>query len=128
MGRGSSKVGNGNTFRSEADLEKALTGFDDPRLKEYSDANSEESRYNNTMKSNLNRSIDEDGYDARIIDAEEAATKRELRAMPKLKTPRQLGEEKALKERLNILEELRKRKGEKGRGRGAIEMVVERRR
>lgn len=69
-----------------------------------------------------------DGYDALIIDVEEAATKRQLRELPKLKTPRQLAEESNLKERLKILKDLRKRKGEKGRGRGDIEMVVERRR
>lgn len=133
MGRGNSGrgkrtgSGKGGTFSNESDFEKALTGFEDPRLKQYSDAYDEEASYTKSLKKNINQSIDEDGYTDSTdvsLNFEKKDAEKQLKAMPKKKTPTQLGTEKALNERLKAIEELKKRKGEKGRGLGNIDILA----
>lgn len=131
MGRGSSKAGGGgNTFSSVEDFEKTIKDMNDPRVEEFSRGYSEESDYTEGLKKNLNRAIDEDGYKAAesAILSEEKATRAELSNLPKNKTPGQLGEAEALKERLDVIEELKKRKGNKGKGQQDVDIVTEKRR
>lgn len=133
MAKGASKLGGGSSggkFTSEEQFERSLTGFDDPRLTEYTNAYEEASNYNKGLRNNFNQAIKEDGYEAveSAIKTEEKMTKADLARMPKEKTPAQLGEEVALKERLDVIEDLKKRKGTKGRGVGDIDIVNERRR
>lgn len=132
MGRGASKIGGGSgggKFTSAEQFERSLTGFDDPRLTEYTNAYEEASNYNQGLRNNLSQIMNEDGYEAveSAIKTEEKMTKADLARMPKEKTPAQLGEEAALKERLDVIEDLKKRKGTKGRGAGDIDIVNERR-
>ncbi len=128
-GRGASSGGgssNGNTFRSASDLEKSLTGVDDPRYSEYESAYSAESSYNKGLKNNMGRAIDEDGYTQSIdqsLKSEEKMTKDQLKSLPKMKTPSQIGTEEALKERLDIINDLKGRKGEKGKGSASVNIV-----
>lgn len=125
-GRGNSGSRN-NTFKNESDFEKSLTGFEDPRLEEYSKALEEESKYNTGLKNNLNSAIAQDGYDEgidEIIAIELRRTQKSLDSMPEKKTPAQLGEEAALKERVNILKNFQKRKGTVGRGRGDVSITT----
>lgn len=132
MGRGSSKAGGGSNsgkYSSVDDFEKSLTGFDDPRYEDFANAYSTESNYNEGLRNNLNRAINDDGYSAveSTISNEEKMTRSDLSKMPKSKTPAQLGEDAALRERLDILDELKRRKGEKGKSRD-VDIVTERRR
>lgn len=127
-GRGaSSGAGGGGTFRSSSDFEKEVgDNFDDPRVKEYTDAYGEESQYSRGLEKNFGRSIDEDGYTKAtddLLKGEEKDTKKALKDLPERKTPAQLGKEEALKERLDVIEKLKKRKGEKGKGRGNVDIV-----
>lgn len=115
VGRGS---GAGGTFKNASEFEKSLTGVDDPRLAEYENTYNAESSYNNGLENNINRLIDEDGYGEEtdyILDTEERMTNQTLKEMPENKTPSQLGEEEALKERLDVIKKLRKRRGEKAK-------------
>lgn len=125
-GRGASS--GAGTFKSAADFENALTGLNDPRLAEYRNAYSEENAYNKGLKDNLNQSIVEDGYtdftDV-IINDEIRSTKNELKALPTNKTPEQLGREKGLNERMDVLNDLKARKGEKAKGRRDEEIVTQ---
>lgn len=126
MGRGSSKASS-NKFSSVSELENSLKGNNDPRIKQYSDGLTEERSYNSGLEKNLRRSIDEDGYTSTtesIINSEINDAKKQLNNMPKSKTPKQLGQEQALQERLDILNGLKKRKGAKGKGKGDIDIVV----
>jgi len=125
-GRGaSSGGGSGGTFKSTSDFEKSLTGSNDPRLKEYSDALKDEMSYNQALRSNLGRAIDEDGYNAvsSTITSEIKETQKILNDIPANRTPAQLGIMDALQERLNILKELQGRKGEQGSGRGDVSIT-----
>ena len=125
-GRGaSSGGGSGGTFKSTSDFEKSLTGSNDPRLKEYSDALKEEMSYNQGLRNNLGRAIDEDGYNAvsSAITSEIKETQKALNDIPANRTPAQLGRMDALQERLNILKELQGRKGEQGSGRGDVSIT-----
>ena len=60
-----------------------------------------------------------------MLDSEKSYTKNELDRLPDKKTPSQLGREKALKERLDLIDDLKKLKGTKGNGIGDIDVVVE---
>ena len=123
MGRGSSKVssggGGGGKFRDvnslESHIEKA--GPDGDRMfNEFSDAYSAETDYTRDTVKNIKRSIDEGGYDnstAAIINSEINMTRKEMQRMPSMKTPSQLGQAEALKERIKSLEELKKYRGSK---------------
>ena len=127
-GRGASSGGSsgGNTFRNAEDFEKSLTGFNDPRYLEFESAYEAESSYNNSLKNIVDRSIKEDGYDDTTdlsLKSEEKMTKNQLNSMPKMKTPSQIGTEEALKERLDIIKDLRSRKGEKGKGAAPVDIV-----
>lgn len=127
-GRGANYIqnGHGSTFRSEKDFEKSLKGVNDPRLKEYDDALEQESHYNRGLEKNFGRAIDEDGYTDAVSSAiamELKDTQKALDAMPNNKTPAQLGRMEALKERISILHSLQGRKGEKGNGRGNVNII-----
>ena len=109
MGRGSSKVGGGNTFSSESDFENSLSGFDDPRLQEYSNAYSEEDSYTRTLKNNMEQSMKVDGYDeirAAALRSELKDAQKTLDEMPGKKTPAQLGQAKAMEERIDVVKNL----------------------
>ena len=121
-GRGSG----GNTFRNAEDLEKSLSGIDDPRYSEFANAYNAESSYNDSLKKNIERSIDEDGYTDTIdesLNFEKKDAERQLKSMPKMKTAAEVGTEEALKERIEIVNKLKKRKGEKGKGIGEISIL-----
>ena len=132
-GRGASSggagtgAGGGGTFRSASDFEKAIgDNYNDPRVQEYTDAYREESDYNRGLERNLGRSIDEDGYTKstdNLLNSEKKDTEKALKELPDRKTPTQLGKEEALKERLDVIKNLQKRKGEKGSGRGNVDIV-----
>lgn len=129
-GASSAKGGKGSsTFSNTDDFEKSLTGFDDPRLKEYTDAYNTESNYNSGLKKVMEQAIGEDGYDAvkTNIESEEKQTKKQLNNMPNKKTPKQLGEQEALKERLNIINDLKKKSGTQGKGKGDVDITKEKR-
>jgi HK97 family phage portal protein len=112
-------TGAGKKFKTAEEFEQDLTDYNDPRLKEYSDTLREEQHYNQGLKKNLDRAISEDGYDAvnDVIKSELKETKKALEKIPKEKTPTQLAKEEALKDRIQILEDLQGRKGESGSGR-----------
>lgn len=128
-GRGASSGGgssNGDTFRSASDFEKSLTGVNDPRYSEFESAYSAESSYNSSFKNIVSQSINEDGYTQatdQSLKAEEKMTKNQLKSLPKMKTPSQIGTEEALKERLDIIKSLKGRKGEKGKGPASVNIV-----
>ena len=113
------------TFKSSADFEKSLSGYDDPRMQEYSEAYKEEKQYNNGLKKNIDHAISEDGYDsvANTIRIEKEATQKELDRLPEMMTPAQLGTKEALGERLEILKGFESRKGEQGKGRGDVSIT-----
>lgn len=74
----------------------------------------------------MGRAIDEDGYTQSIdqsLKSEEKMTKDQLKSLPKMKTPSQIGTEEALKERLDIINDLKGRKGEKGKGPASVNIV-----
>ena len=128
MGRGSSKAGGsagGGRFNSVSDFEKSLSGLDDPKLKEYSNAYDSERSYTSGLEKNLNRAINEDGYKAvaDTIASEEKYTKNQLNNLPSQKTPSQLGEAEALNERLDMLSDLKKKKNVKGKGKGDVDII-----
>lgn len=109
MGSGVSGL-NKKTFTSIDSFENSLNGFDDPRLKRYSDKYAEEKSYNKSLENNIKSSIDEDGYDdftKAILDGEEKTTVSALNALPKSKTPEQLATEQALTERIDLIDKLR---------------------
>lgn len=122
----------GGVYKSAEEFEKSLgNNFDDPRLKEYSDAYDVEHSYNQGLKSNFNRSIDEDGYTAtteELLNDEKKMTQNELDLLPDYKTPAELGKEVGLNERLDIIDDLKKRKGESGSGRDYSDTIIERKR
>lgn len=123
--KGNSGMGRG-TFKNAEEFENSLTGLDDPRLKEYSDALSAENEYNRGLKNNLNASIDEDGYDSttdRIVSAELRDARKILNGMPAEKTPAQLGTIEAVNNRIKILEDIQKRRGARGSGRGNVNIT-----
>lgn len=128
MGKGSSKAGGpggGTRFNSTEDFEKSLSGVDDPRIKDYTTSYESESDYTSGLEKNLSRAINEDGYKAvaDTIASEETYTKNQLSNLPAKKTPSQLGEEAALNERLDMLNDLKKKKNTKGKGKGDIEII-----
>jgi len=125
-GRGaSSGGGRAGTFKNSSEFEKSLTGANDPRIKEYSDAFSEESQYNQGLKSNMERAINEDGFSVveNAIQSELRSTRNQINSMPDNKTPTQLGMLDALQERVQILKDLQRRRGEVGRGRGNVDII-----
>lgn len=126
-GRGASAGGGGNTFRNSSEFETAIgDNYDDPRVKEYTDAYSEESDYNRGLERNFTQSIAEDGYTDStddLLKGEKEDTQKELNNLPNRKTPAQLGKEEALKERLDVIDNLRKNKGQTGSGRGNVDIV-----
>ena len=129
---GSSDGSSGGVYKTSSEFEKDLGGnFDDPRLQEYTDAYDEEHSYNQGLKSNFNRSIDEDGYTdstEESLNSEKRLTESELNALPEYKTPAELGKEEGLKERLDVIDDLKKRKGESGSGRDYSDTIIERKR
>ena len=124
-GRGASSSTGAGTFKNSNEFEKSLTGANDSRLKEYTDALKEEKQYNQGLKNNFGRAIDEDGYKAveNAIKSELKETQKAINEMPSNKTPAQLGRMDALQERLKILKDLQDRKGETGSGRGNVEIT-----
>lgn len=127
-GRGASSGTGSGKYRSVSEFEKAIgDDYDSKEYKEFADAYSEEADYNNGLKRNEIRSINEDGYTSHtdsVLNSEENLTKRELKSLNKAKkTPAELGTIEALKERLDIISDLRKLKGTKGRGRGNVDIV-----
>ena len=120
MGSGVSglKGKGGKTFSDLDSFESDLSGFDDPRLKQYSDKYADEKSYNKSLENNIKSSIDEDGYDdftKAILDGEEKSTVSALNALPKSKTPEQLATEQALTERIDIIDKLRNYGKSKGK-------------
>ena len=124
---GSSSGGGGGTYETESDFEKSLTGYNDPRLQEYSSALESEQSYNAGLKQNLNQAINESGYtnftDA-VISSELKDAQTQLNNIPKMKTPAQLGQAQALKDRISILNDLKKKKGTKGNGVGDVDIFA----
>lgn len=139
MAKGSSKGGrsniggSNNTFSNETDFENSLTGFDDPRLQEYSEAYSQENSYTKTLKNNIEQSIRENGYDeirGVALRSELKDAQKTLDDMPKKKNPAQLGEAKAMEERIEVIKDLiekdkRVKRGDKGK-RDDIDVVLKR--
>ena len=137
-GRGASSSGSGgsssssesssssDTFKSAEEFEKEVgDNYSDPRVQEFQESYEEEADYNKGLEKNLNRAIDEDGYDKvkDTIKAEKESTKKELDKLPKEKTPSQLGTEMGLNERLDMLNKITGRKGDKGKGRGDVDIT-----
>lgn len=124
---GASKGNASSGFRTEDEFERQLTDFNDPRLQQYSNAYDEVNQYTQNLRNNMQRSIAEDGYGDftdTLLQSEKNIAQQQLDNMPEYKTPAQLGEYKALQERLDIIQELRKQKGAKGRGRAAFEVPI----
>lgn len=128
-GRGASGgIGNSGKYRNAAEFEKAMgNNYDSPEVNEYSEAYQEEDNYTRGLKNNIGRSISEDGYTGfteATLDSEERQAKKELSNLNRArKTPEELGRIEALKERIEVISELRKRKGTKGSGRGNVDIV-----
>lgn len=114
------------TYSNSSEFEKSLSGTDDIRLQEYSKSYNEERDYNKGLERVLDRAISEDGYNSaeETINRELRDTNRALKAMPNRKTPGQLGREEALKERVELLQNVKKRKGESGKGRGKVDIIT----
>ena len=129
MGRGSSKIGGGGgggKYTNPTDFERKLEnngGFDNPDYAKFEKAYTEESQYNKGFEKNLMQVLDEGENITKTLNDEERITKRELKDMPKNKTAEQIGVEIALKERLDVINRLRKKKPSKR----DIDIVVERR-
>lgn len=96
------------------DLERAIMAdggsLTDPRLLAYSNTLEEESKYNASLKNNLEQAIQENGYTEGIrnaIEAEERDAQNYLDNLPELKTPEQIATAEAMQERLRILSALK---------------------
>lgn len=96
------------------DLERAIMAdggsLTDPRLLAYSNTLEEESKYNASLKNNLEQAIQENGYTEGIrnaIEAEERDAQNYLDNLPELKTPEQIATAEAMQERLRILAALK---------------------
>ena len=101
-------------YKDANDLERAIVesggGFDDPRLLAYSEALEAEQSYTTSLKNNLEQAINENGYTNGIkiaIEEEEKDAQRTLDNMPEMKTPEQIAQEEALKDRLDMLSGLK---------------------
>lgn len=127
-GRGASSSGGGSgKYSSVADFENAIgNNPNNPQSENFFNSYMSEADYSTSLERNIRNSISEDGYNSTtesIIDSEEKMTRKELKELPKQKTPAQLGKEEALKERLDILKRLRQLKGTIGNGRGIISII-----
>lgn len=119
--------GGGGSFKDESDFEKSLTGSDDPRLAEYSNAYDDAASYTSGLKNNIGQAINEDGFTPTIdsaLKSEEKIAKDYIKNLPELKTPSQLGESKAMEDRLQVIKDLQSRRGEKGNGIGDVDILA----
>lgn len=96
------------------DLERAIMAdggsLTDPRLLAYSNTLEEESKYNASLKNNLEQAIQESGYTDGIrsaLEAEESDAQNYLDNLPEFKTPEQIATAQAMEERLRILSSLK---------------------
>ena len=119
--------GSGGGFKNEQDFEKSLTGANDSRLTEYSNGYDSEESYTSGLKKNMNQAINEDGYTDTIdsvLKYEEQDAKDYIKNLPEYKTPEQLGKKKAMEDRLEVIKELKSKKGTKGSGVGDVDIFA----
>lgn len=98
----------GNTFGSEAEFEKSLSGFDDPRLEEYTEgAQSVKDEFGdmNWLKENAKNNGLSD-WSAKALESDKKQLQNELDKMPDKKTPSELGREAGIKEQIKGIDEV----------------------
>lgn len=97
---GGGGAGGGSKFANESDFEKSLSGFNDPRLKEYEDGLSEGvsrvGELNNLKNFAKNEGLSD--WTKAALEGELKKTKSDIKNMPKEKTPKQLGKLKGLQD------------------------------
>lgn len=105
-GDSNSGGGGGGTFASEADFEKSLTDFNDPRLKEYTKAQEDFTSSYGTTQGLINSAkangISE--WTAKSLNTDKKNLQEKINNMPKMKTPGQLGEVAAMKEYISAID------------------------
>ena len=108
-GGGSSNSGGGsNTFKNETEFEKSLTGMNDPRLQEYSDALAEGSHRVGEINS-LNNQASNEGlgeWTKAALEGEREQAQERLNRLPSNMTPAQLGEAKGLKDTIEAIDNI----------------------
>lgn len=107
-GGGSETSGGGGTFSSEAEFEKSLTGFNDPRFQEYSNALDEREQRVSEINS-LSRFASNEGlgdWTRKSLESERQQAQDRLNNMPTNKTPAQLGEARGLTDQIGAINKI----------------------
>lgn len=108
-GGGGASSSSGETFKSLSDFDKALTGFDDPRLKEYTDAR-DSFKEDISLTKNIIPQIDETGGLGKmaetLLESQKKDAENKLKNLPKEKTPAQFGEEEGLNELIDAIDKV----------------------
>lgn len=116
----------GGTFSSLSEFEKSLTGYDDPRLSEYSNALELEEQQVNEINS-LKQLASTEGlgeWTKIALETEKNDARSRLNNMPTNKTPAQLGESEGLKARIAALDNILSIKPSGASAIGEVDILV----